>query len=379
MSEIFLLLRIEKWDYKKMANNMKITTILFMALSLFSCQNNKKQKKYSWTASVCTPRNYPAEIFSGHLIVGKTLQSGYVYMPFDLVINSNNLGDNDGSPTEWATEIAPKFLDITWLSFTEKKSYSGVFELDSEKIESLMINGSDRPYWDPETKKKGIANDRNFAINTGLFPGGMVVLYVFSQSNMTIVGRYQAHEDKNVEWGIAHEIMKTKAGFDRVIDANIKELPQEILDQIANGTIPFGYWETLFREYHIMPLIKAEDKVETIRLKYINGEAESIFLSLNGNSMPIKKRAIPRKINIVWHDVNDVRMETDIFFDEKKSKAIFERIGTAEPIGFVIDIDRNTKPRETQGLSIKLKISSGVIDMNEAIESQESFTKPKPY
>jgi len=60
-------------------------------------------------------------------------------------------------------------------------------------------------------------------------------------------------------------------------------------------------------------------------------------------------------------------------------KAIFERIGTAEPIGFVIDIDRNTKPRETQGLSVKLKISSGVIDMQEAIESQESFTKPNPY
>ena len=74
-----------------------------------------------------------------------------------------------------------------------------------------------------------------------------------------------------------------------------------------------------------------------------------------------------------------LRLETYIFFNEKKSKAIFERIGTAEPIGFVIDIDRNTKPRETKGLSIKLKIKSGEIDMQEAIESQESFTKPKPY
>ncbi|PAM91557.1 hypothetical protein B4N84_27510 [Flavobacterium sp. IR1] len=355
------------------------TSIIVFTILLTSCQNNKKQKKYSWTASVCTPRNYPAEIFSGHLIVGKTLESGYVYMPFDRIINSRHLGNNDGSSSGEATGITPKFLDITWLSYTENKSYSGIFELDSQKIESLMINGSDRPYWDPETKKIGIANDRHFVINAGLFPGGMVILYVFSQSKMSIVGRYQAHEDHNVDWKMAHPSMKDKAGITEYVNYMNEDLPEEILDQIANNTIPFGYWETLFREYHIMPLIKAEDKVETILIDYINGEFESIFLSLNGNSMPIKKRAIPRKINIVWHDVNDVRMETDIFFDEKKSKAIFERIGTAEPIGFVIDIDRNTKPRETQGLSVKLKISSGVIDMHEAIESQESFTKPKPY
>ncbi|OXA87290.1 Protein of unknown function [Flavobacterium hercynium] len=352
---------------------------ILLTLILTSCQNTMKQKKYFWDASVCTPRNYPALIFSGHLIVGKTLNSGYVYMPFDRIINSRHLGNNDGSSSGEATGIAPKFLDITWMSFTENKSYSGVFELDSEKIESLMINGNKVPFWDVKTKSIQFFTDYDFTINTGLFPGGMVVLYVFSQSNMTILGRYQAHEDKNVNWKVAFPNMEHNSEMDGYVADIVSRFPQEIKDQITNNTIPYGYWETLFREYHLMPLIKAEDKVETILIDYINGEFESIFLSLNGNSMPIKKRAIPRKINIVWHDINDVRMETDIFFDEKKSKAIFERIGTAEPIGFVIDIDRNTKPRETQGLSVKLKISSGVIDMQEAIESQESFTKPNPY
>ncbi|MHC0445197.1 DUF2931 family protein [Flavobacterium sp. 3-218] len=338
-----------------------------------------RQKKYSWVAAVCTPRNYPAEIFSGHLILGNTPNSGYVYMPFDNVINSYHLGDNDGSSSGEATGISPKTLDITWLSYTEKKSYSGIFKLDSEKIEALMINGSERPYWDPETKKIGISKDSHFVVNAGLFPGGMVVLYVFSPSNMTIVGRYQAHEDKNVDWGIAHELMKNQAGIDEVIKVNINVLPQEIKDQIAQGTIPFGYWETLFKEYNITPKVKAEDKVETIEINYINGEFESIFLSLNGNKIPIKKRAIPRKINIVWHDVNDRRMESDIFFDEKKSMALFEKIKTGESINFIIEIDRNTKPRETKGITIKLKSASSEIDMNEAIVSQESFTKKNPY
>jgi hypothetical protein len=338
-----------------------------------------KQKKYFWDASVCTPKNYPAEIFSGHLILGNTPESGYVYMPFNRIINSRYLGDNDGSSSGEATGISPKFLNITWISYVENKSYSGIFKLDSEKIESLMRNGSQRPFWDEETKKVEVINDFDFTINAGLFPGGMVVLYVFSPSSMSIVGHYQANEDNNVNWEVAHPSMKGKEGITEYVNYMNEDLPQEIKDQITQGTIPFGYWETLFKKYHITPTVKAEDKVETIEINYINGEFESIFLSLNNNIMPIKQRAVPRKINIVWHDVNDRRMESDVFFDEKKSKAIFEKFKAGEGINFVIEIDRKTKPRETAGISIKLKTASEEIDMKEAILSQESFTKPNPY
>lgn len=348
-------------------------------ITLISCQKKMEQKKYNWSAAVCTPKNYPSEIFSGHLIVGNTLESGYVYMPFDRIINSEDLGDNDGSSSGEATGISPKILDITWMSYTENKSYSGIFKLDYDRIESLMINGSERPFWDEELKKIRIVKDYHFVVNAGLFPGGMVVLYVFSPSNMTIVGRYQAHVDDNVDWQMAHPSMKGKEGITEYVNYMNEDLPQEIKDQIKEGTIPFGYWETLFKKYLITPQVKAEDKVETIEINYINGEFESIFLSLNGNVMPIKERAVPRKINIVWHDINDRRMESDIFFDEKKSKAIFESVKAGESIKFIIDIDRNTKPRETKGISIKLKTASAEIDMKEAIISQESFTKSKPY
>lgn len=356
-----------------------IALISLLNITLTSCQNAMKQKQYRWDASVCTPKNYPAEIFSGHLIVGNTIKSGYVYMSFDRIINSENLGDNDGSSSGEATGISPKFLDITWMSYTENKSYSGIFKLDSEKIESLMINGSERPYWNTETKKVEIFRDFDFTVNAGLFPGGILVLYVFSPSNMNIVGRYQAHEDKNVDWKVAHPSMKDQAGVTDYVNYMNEDLPQEIKDQIKNETIPFGYWEALFKKYHITPTVKAEDKVETILINYINGEFESIFLSLNNNIMPIKERAVPRKVNIVWHDINDRRMESDVFFDEKKSKTIFEKIKKAETIKFVIEIDRNTKPRETTGITIKLKTPTSEIDMKDAIVSQESFTKPNPY
>lgn len=51
-----------------------------------------------------------------------------------------------------------------------------------------------------------------------------------------------------------------------------------------------------------------------------------------------------------------------MFFDEKKSKAIFENLKEGEKISFIIGIDRNTKPRETTGMPIKLKTVSGEVD-----------------
>lgn len=356
----------------------KFLIVTLVNITLISCQKNMK-KEYNWSSAACTPKNYPAEIFSGHLLVGENPKSGYVYMPFDEIINSYNLGDNTNSTSDEAIGITPKIMDITWMSYVENKSYSGIFKLDSEKLEAMMINGSERPYWDLETKKIGIVKDFDFTINAGLFPGGMVVVYVYSISNMNIVGRYQAHEDKNVDWKVTREQMENNSEMDEDVADVVSRLPQEIKDQIKNGTIPFGYWETLFKKYHITPTVKAEDKVETILINYINGEFESIFLSLNNNVMPIKERAVPRKVNIVWHDINDRRMESDIFFDEKKSKTIFEKIKTGDSIKFLIEIDRNTKPRETTGITIKLKTPSSEIDMKDAIVSQESFTKPNPY
>ncbi|MCV9926739.1 DUF2931 family protein [Flavobacterium sp. LS1R49] len=363
-----------------MKNKIKVIVLLtLLNLTLASCQKNMEQKKYSWTTAACTPKNYPAEIFSGHLILGTKPNSAYVYMPFDCIIDSKNLGDNDGSSSGETTGNTPKVLDITWMSYTENKSYSGIFNLDTDKIEALMINGSERPYWDVPTKKAGIVKDYDFTINAALFPGGIVVLYVFSPSSMTIVGRYQAHEDKNVDWKVAHKSMTDKKGIDEYVNYMNEDLPQEIKDQITQETIPFGYWDTLFRTYSLTPVVKPEDKVETIKFNYINGEFESIFLSLNNNIMPIKKRAAPRKMNIVWHDINDRRMESYVYFDEKKIKTLFEQTKPNEGIGFVINIDRNTKPRETTGISIKLKTNDREIDLQEAIVSQETFTKPVPY
>jgi hypothetical protein len=364
-----------------MKNKMRIIVLLgILNLTLASCQNKMEQKEYSWSTGACTPKNYPAEIFSGHLIVGPNPDSGYAYLPFDVILDpEEGLGSTQYILSDEVTGIAPKTLDITWLSYTENKSYSGIFKLDTEKIESLMKNGDKEPFYDNKLKKVVINKYYGYAIIVGLMPGGVVVVWVSGTETRTEVGRYQAHEDKNVDWKVAHESMKDKDGIDEYVNYMNEDLPQEIKDQITQGKIPFGYWDTLLKRYVLTPTVAPEDKVETILFDYVNGEFESIFLSLNDNVMPIKNRAAPRKMNIVWHDINDRRMESDVFFEEKKVKALFEQTKPNEPIQFVITIDRSTKPRETQGITIKLKTSDKEIDLKEAIISQETFTKTVPY
>ena len=59
-----------------------ILLICALNLTLTCCQNKmENEKKYSWNSAVSTPKNYPIEVFSGHLIVGESLKGGYSYLP----------------------------------------------------------------------------------------------------------------------------------------------------------------------------------------------------------------------------------------------------------------------------------------------------------
>jgi Protein of unknown function (DUF2931) len=339
-----------------------------------------KEEPYQWDTAASAPTNYPAQIYSGHLITGDTPTSGYAYLPFDCEIGIGaGLGANDGSSSDRATGKPPKSLDITWLSFTEKKSYSGIFKLDHKKIEDLIINSPKIPFWNKKTKKVDFYKGQVYSISTGLIPGGIVVVYVWTETDTTIAGRFQAQEDKNVQWKTAYEYMKDNSEINKLIEIVNKDLPQQVRDQIASGTIPLGYWDDWFKTYLYTPVVSVEDKVETLLFNYLNGERETIFLSLHDNIMPVRARAVPKDINIVWHDINSRRMETDIFFDEKKVRALFAQTKPNEKIQFVFTIDRNTSPRATQGINIKLKTVDKEIDLSDAITSQESFTKSDPY
>lgn len=66
------------------------------------------------------------------------------------------------------------------------------------------------------------------------------------------------------------------------------------------------------------------------------------------------------------------------FLMKRNQKPYLKILKKEKKLSFIIGIDRNTKPRETKGMSIKLKTVSGEVDMKDAIVSQESFAASRP-
>lgn len=58
---------------------MKTTLALLYILFLFNSCKMKDEHKYSWSPDVTALKEYPMEVFSGHLIIGDNLKGAYGY------------------------------------------------------------------------------------------------------------------------------------------------------------------------------------------------------------------------------------------------------------------------------------------------------------
>ena len=371
-----------------------ILLICALNLTLTCCQNKmENEKKYSWNSAVSTPKNYPIEVFSGHLIVGETLKGGYSYLPFDQIIGNQEemeLASRNFSTSDSMEGFPPQHLDITWISYTENKTYSGIFELDYKKIEALMEKGDERsPFFIKETKKFEPWTDYLYNINVGLLPGGVVLIWVQGITNTTFVGRYQAHEELgDINWKEAYPQMQDdiKKGMTEMGKRIIKDLPQEIQNQVAQNKIPFGSWDSWFNTFQLDPVVQKEDGVETIFLGYVNGEEETILIESTAtietaasNPIPKKERAAPKRLTLEWHNADDIRMETQLELNDTKIIELFSHIKKIDKVQLVIDVETRTLPNEKKGLSLQLKVNDLVTDLNSFITSQTTYQCHSQY
>ena len=356
---------------------LKILFLVYIAgITQISCQNKMNENnKFEWSGAVSAPKSYPAEVYSGHLITGKT-KDAYAYLPYNRIVESGL-----ASPIHSTTEsigVAPNALDITWISYVENKNYKGNFKLDTDKINALMAKGNDRPAYDEETKKVKKVTDYAFDINVALIPGGVVFLYVSGTTTRTLVGRFQADlETKEVNWKDSYPQMKSNKEMDEVVAEAVARLPKEVQDQVANNSIPFGYWDSLLKTHPITFAVTPEQKVESLQVNYSNGELETIFLEYSKISEE-KNRAIPSEVKLEWRDTGNRRMETLVTIDSEKLRKFLTEFGDAK-IKFDFTIDTTTKPKDTKGLRFKMEADGKQLPLDEYIISQKSFLKSQQY
>ena len=343
-----------------------ITTLVILLLT--SCINMEEKPKYSYWPAVTALKEYPMEVYSGHLIIGETLKGAYGYLPFNTTID---FGLDQSDETNSDLFYPPRFLDVSWYSFTEKKTYTGVFELNYELIDSLLKKDYiDFAGFDEEDKKLQFNTGANSGlVKVGLLPGGVVRLWVHTKRDRFEVGRYQAQEDKTIDWKDVYPDFT----MENVADEYTKDLPQEIKDQMAQNRIPFGSWERLFNRYNTSIKTDVTDKIEVMSIWYANAEYEE-FLYITGEKDTTKKRGIPVKINLTWRRDDGMRIEANVAFDQEKMLALFKDIKTTDNLKINLKVDKTADLLVLgKGLLLTIENQDKIIDLKPYIKEQQMY------
>jgi hypothetical protein len=298
-------------------------------LCITSCETTKPVKTFIWLPTECAPELYPANIAMGNLVFE---DGSKIYIPSaDPVENGwGNHGSTDvvGS----LQKPVPVRLDLTWLSYTEKKFYTGSFALPQEYIIKLFEKG----YTDAVLLKHGTYD----VIAVGMAPGGVVVVWIQGMNHQVEIGRYQARQSN-----ITMQHYRNVKGYSPEMTNDINELCNGVIQQEpvvahnlkVNG-LQLGLWDNYRQRFSIRPVMSFDQPnqggVTEIYLNYFNGEQEDMVLDdLKKNDF--KPRSRIKKAAFKWTGELDGKRKQFVLelnhLDEKEIFNAYKEVFAGDP------------------------------------------------
>lgn len=330
----------------------KITSLVLLSIGLclnLSCQNKSESpmKKYAWIPTECAPKDYPMRVYSGYLYYGK---EGNTYVPGDKTINYGwgALGSIEISGDD--LKEAPDTLDLTWISFTENKNYTGKFPLNVKLIDSLFSAG-----YPAEDIPAGHEDFCYFQV--GMAPGGVVVLWLSGPGKQVEVGRYQGKETNDVDWKSAipgYDGTMKEYGKDIIAD-----LPKEVQQQIVDHKIPYGKWDHWRRRFSWKPVITGDVNILRLTMFMFNKEMDFLIGKRLNPAGYIQRGAI-EKLYIFWVDHKKREMRSQIDFEETETDQIFSALKPGEHVDLLLHVTNDGE------VTVNLKTAAGVIPFKKA-------------
>lgn len=280
----------------------KICVLILFVFSFSNCQKKvMEEKSYEWSATVCGPQEYPAEVYSGALIA-----DGYEFT-FDSIwgIQNTGWGNNGGNMVSEEKNALPHTLHFTYLSIVENKFYTGEWSLDKDLISKLFSNG-----FNDNTGKKGIYTQ----FKIGLAPGGKVALWVSGAGNQKEVGFFQA-KDTIIEKDKAYENARY------MFKENYKDFVFEKTDYIKPAT------KVRLEEYGFpeMNIYDNYRKKYNWKLTFDGNLSDGIVLLCNGESNSINEtmihseKALPFYLSFAFNRDAQNKKSADLIFTKNKN------------------------------------------------------------
>lgn len=290
-------------------NNLYLLLIL-LTVTVASCNGQNMEEKFDWTATISAPKEYPVEVYQGEVAgkdFGQSLnQLGPVAVGWGLSGGTISTGPD-------AKEL-PDYVGVTWVSFAERKVYSGKFQLPKEKILKLFKEG----FTDQSSSKKETYN--TFIV--GLAPKGNVVIWIAGGGNQQEVAQFTATETKMDTTKLSDEEkhMFTIKYVDYILSDTLIVEPKFQAKIKSQGYPKAELYSSVYREkYNWVPkvVLPAGYNLTTWSFMLCNGDKEYM---LNGSTPLIKQnRAVPYLLNVMFTDGEKNRYESDVVFSQDKN------------------------------------------------------------
>ncbi|RZJ70723.1 DUF2931 family protein [Flavobacterium sp.] len=331
-----------------------LTSISILGGSCQSQGQNKMEEKFAWTATLSAPAEYPIEIYKGELSSADYDQNFKDWG----IINpgwGNMFGTVVSGPTQKA---APDNLKVTWLSFAEKKFFSGNFELPKDKIASLLQQG----FKDENDKQQAYTN-----IVIGFAPKGLASIWVMGAGKRVLVAQFHARETtidpKSVE---SHDTYMFREGYIERTLQNDMIMTDEVKQKIAvsGNPDPSKYEKHYNEKFSWKPSFELYENgsAENFGFTTFNGEMDKLF----GESLTkseAKSRAVPKECFFYWKtDKGEKHAVKVVSFDENEIYEAFHAVGETSgrlvfkvASGNKVDISLKTDSKEIALKKSKVK------------------------
>ena len=285
---------------------------------LISCKE-ESQTKFSYKVSVTAPKEYPVEVHLGYLSFGKDF---ITTVPKDGEENQGWIAQGSSSGSGGST--IPNFVELTWLSYADKKFWKLETQLPTDKMLALFRKGF--TFVDSRDNDK-VSHQTYNRIVIGTAPGGVVVIWLDGGLKRVEIGRYQA-EEVYVDKLNFQPVKYTDQSQQEFLDTKYEILVSDtVRKKIEKEGIPFGLWDSYREKYnwrYSFSFLK-KDKEKFVSITFFNGE----FIILYADELDKKlfrTMALPIQSNFTFENYN-----CEVEFNEKEIFDAFKTLSAKYP------------------------------------------------